>query len=149
MAYKTPVNYTDLIFSGTPLSGVTNPISNVAGIVGLKISATVGNSLLVLGDGLFASGSSGGGAVSSVFTRTGAVVATSGDYNTLQVTENTNLYFTNARAIASTLTGYAAAAGVISSADSVLSALQKVDGNDRQKTSIGLSLMLSIINYQL
>ena len=37
-------------------------------------------------------------AVTSVFGRTGAVVATSGDYNTLQVTENTNLYFTEQRA---------------------------------------------------
>lgn len=37
-------------------------------------------------------------AVSSVFGRTGAVTAQSGDYNTLQVTENTNLYFTNQRA---------------------------------------------------
>jgi hypothetical protein len=37
-------------------------------------------------------------AVSSVFGRTGAVVATSGDYNTDQVTEgSSNLYFTNAR----------------------------------------------------
>ena len=36
--------------------------------------------------------------VSSVFGRTGAVVATSGDYTTAQVTEATNLYFTNARA---------------------------------------------------
>jgi hypothetical protein len=36
--------------------------------------------------------------ISSVFGRTGAVVATIGDYNTSQVTENTNLYFTNARA---------------------------------------------------
>jgi len=36
-------------------------------------------------------------AVSSVFGRTGAVVAVSGDYNTSQVTENTNLYFTDAR----------------------------------------------------
>lgn len=40
----------------------------------------------------------GGGAVSSVFTRTGAVVAASGDYDTSQVTEFTNLYFTDARA---------------------------------------------------
>jgi hypothetical protein len=40
----------------------------------------------------------GGGAVSSVFSRTGAVTAQSGDYNTSQVPENTNLYFTNARA---------------------------------------------------
>jgi hypothetical protein len=37
-------------------------------------------------------------AVTSVFGRTGAVVAVSGDYNTSQVTENINLYFTNARA---------------------------------------------------
>jgi hypothetical protein len=37
-------------------------------------------------------------AVTSVFGRTGAVVAVSGDYNTSQVTENTNLYFTDARA---------------------------------------------------
>lgn len=37
------------------------------------------------------------GAVSSVFTRTGNVVAQSGDYNTTQVTEWTNLYYTEAR----------------------------------------------------
>ena len=36
-------------------------------------------------------------AVSSVFGRTGAVSATNGDYNTSQVTENTNLYYTEAR----------------------------------------------------
>jgi len=47
---------------------------------------------------------SGGGAVSSVFGRTGAVTAQNGDYNTDQVTEATNLYFTAARAIAA-LTG--------------------------------------------
>jgi hypothetical protein len=68
-------------------------------------------------------------AVTSVFGRTGAVVATSGDYNTSQVTENTNLYFTNARAIASTLTGYTSGAGTISSSDSILSAIQKLNGN--------------------
>lgn len=36
-------------------------------------------------------------AVSSVFGRTGAVVAASGDYTTTQVTEGTNLYYTEAR----------------------------------------------------
>jgi hypothetical protein len=36
-------------------------------------------------------------AVASVFGRTGAVVAANGDYNTSQVTENTNLYYTEAR----------------------------------------------------
>jgi len=39
--------------------------------------------------------------VTSVFGRTGAVVATSGDYTTTQVTEGTNFYFTDARARAS------------------------------------------------
>lgn len=39
--------------------------------------------------------------VSSVFTRTGAVTAATGDYTTAQVTEMTNLYFTNARVYAS------------------------------------------------
>lgn len=67
--------------------------------------------------------------VTSVFGRIGAVVATSGDYNTSQVTEVTNLYFTNARAIAATLTGYVSGAGTISSTDSILSAIQKLNGN--------------------
>ena len=57
--------------------------------------------------------------VTSVFGRTGAVVATSGDYNTSQVTENTNLYFTNTRAraaISETVTGldYDNTTGVLS-----------------------------------
>jgi hypothetical protein len=43
--------------------------------------------------------SAGAGAVSSVFGRTGAVVAVTGDYNTDLVTEgSTNLYYSNARA---------------------------------------------------
>jgi hypothetical protein len=52
-------------------------------------------------------------AVTSVFGRTGAVVATSGDYTTTQVTEGTNLYFTDARArgaISLTTTGTSGAA---------------------------------------
>ena len=67
--------------------------------------------------------------VSSVFGRTGAVTATSGDYTTLLVTENTNLYFTNARAIASTLTGYTSGAGTVSATDTILQAIQKLNGN--------------------
>jgi hypothetical protein len=41
-------------------------------------------------------------AVSSVFGRTGNVIAANGDYNTSQVTENTNLYYTEARVSANT-----------------------------------------------
>jgi hypothetical protein len=49
--------------------------------------------------------------------------------NTAAVTESTNLYFTNARAIASVLTGYTSGAGTISAADTILSAIQKLNGN--------------------
>ena len=41
-------------------------------------------------------------AVTSVFGRTGDVVATNGDYTTSQVTEGTNLYYTNTRVSANT-----------------------------------------------
>lgn len=59
------------------------------------------------------------GAVTSVFGRTGDVVAQTGDYTTTQVTEGTNLYFTNARsrdAISSSATGltYTSATGIFS-----------------------------------
>ena len=56
-------------------------------------------------------------AVTSVFGRTGAVVAVSGDYTTALVTEVTNLYYTDARARAAiSVTGsgsYNSATGVI------------------------------------
>jgi hypothetical protein len=67
--------------------------------------------------------------VSSVFGRTGAIVAVSGDYTTTLVTEGTRLYYTNARGIASTLTGYVSGSGTISSSDTILSAIQKLNGN--------------------
>lgn len=55
------------------------------------------------GDWIISNGSSWGkvdnnNAVTSVFGRTGAVTAQSGDYSTSLVTEGSNLYFTNARA---------------------------------------------------
>ena len=63
-------------------------------------------------------------AVSSVNGFTGAVNLT-----TANVSEVTNLYFTNARVIASTLTGYTSGSGTISSSDTVLTAIQKLNGN--------------------
>lgn len=44
-------------------------------------------------------GGGGGGTVSSIFGRTGAIVAVGGDYTTAQVTEGVNLYFTNLRVL--------------------------------------------------
>jgi hypothetical protein len=75
---------------------------------GANITITNGNGSITI-----ASSGSGGGGVTSVFTRTGAVVAVSGDYTTAQVTESGSLYFTNARAqaaISLTTTGTSGAA---------------------------------------
>lgn len=49
--------------------------------------------------------------------------------STTNLTEGTNLYYTNARGIASTLTGYTSGAGTISSSDTILQAIQKLNGN--------------------
>jgi hypothetical protein len=59
--------------------------------------------------------------VSSVNGSTGAVTLT-----TANVAENTNLYFTNARGIAATLTGFIATSGTVAATDSVLTAIQKL-----------------------
>ena len=79
-----------------------------AGVSVASIPSTTGtqNKVLVPGpDGRISSASisqlitqSGGNLVSSVYGRTGAVVARQGDYNTDQVTEGQALYFTNDRA---------------------------------------------------
>jgi len=63
-------------------------------------------------------------AVSSVNGYLGAVSLTTAD-----ISEVTNLYFTNARAIGATLTGYTSGAGTITSSDTILTAIQKLDGN--------------------
>ena len=71
--------------------------------------------------------STAGNAVTSVngVAGPGAVVVDSDD-----VAEgSTNLYFTNARAIAAPLTGYASGAGSVTATDSVLQAIQKLNGN--------------------
>ena len=63
-------------------------------------------------------------AVSSVNGYTGAVSLVTND-----IVESTNLYFTNARAIGSTLTGYTSGAGVVAATDTILQAIQKLNGN--------------------
>jgi hypothetical protein len=63
-------------------------------------------------------------AVVSVNGFTGAVSLT-----TTNITEGTNLYFTNVRAISAILTGYVSGPGTISATDTILSAIQKLNGN--------------------
>lgn len=63
-------------------------------------------------------------AVSSVNGATGAVSLTSAD-----ITEVTNLYFSTARVLATQLTGYSSSAGTISATDTIIQAIQKLNGN--------------------
>jgi len=49
--------------------------------------------------------------------------------NSAIVPELTNLYFTDARAIAAPLTGYTSGAGTVAATDSILQAIQKLNGN--------------------
>ena len=63
-------------------------------------------------------------AVSSVNGYTGAVSLVTSD-----VAESGSLYFTNARAIGSTLTGYTSGSGVVAATDTILQAIQKLNGN--------------------
>jgi hypothetical protein len=83
-----------------------------------------------LGDLLLELYSGSASDVASFNGRTGAVVSQAGDYTTSLVPEGSNLYFTNARTINATLTGYVSSPGTITSADSILSAIEKLNGNN-------------------
>lgn len=65
--------------------------------------------------------------------------------STTNLPEGTNLYFTDTRAISAPLTGYVSAAGTISTSDSILSAIGKLNGNVSAisgggVTSVGLTM---------
>ena len=77
------------------------------------------------------------GPVFSVLGRTGAVIAVTGDYNTSQVTENTNLYFTSARATGSPLTGLnLSLTGTISASDTLLTAAARLQSQINSAVSV-------------
>jgi len=85
-----------LTLSGGVLSSTGGGTSLSLTTIGTSGAATYNSTTGVLNIPIY---SAGAGAVSSVFGRTGDVVATTGDYNTDLVTEgSTILYYTNARA---------------------------------------------------
>jgi hypothetical protein len=85
-----------LTLSGGVLSSTGGGTSLSLTTIGTSGAATYNSTTGVLNIPIY---SAGAGAVSSVFGRTGAVVAVTGDYNTDLVTEgSTNLYYSNARA---------------------------------------------------
>jgi hypothetical protein len=144
---KVPlVQINDALIGNVNFQGLWNASTNTPTLANPPAAGTKGYYYIVstagtfagisfeVGDWIISNGTAWGkvdntDAVSSVFGRTGNVTASNGDYNTSQVTENTNLYFTNARAIASVLTGYSSGSGTISAADTILSAIQKLNGN--------------------
>lgn len=73
--------------------------------------------------------SSLGGALQILRTNSGATAIEYVTLNTSIVPESSNLYWTNARTISALLTGYTSGAGTISASDSVLTAIQKLNGN--------------------
>lgn len=88
-------------------------------------------------------GQGGGGAVTSFNGRDGAVVSITGDYNTSQVTETTNLYFTEPRVLSTVLTGFTPTFGTVTSTDTVLSAFEKLQSQLDYKTSINTTLTVN------
>jgi hypothetical protein len=84
-------------------------------------------------------------------TSTNNIVPTAGDYTSDMITPGTtNLYFTNARAIASTLTGFSATNAVVTSADSILSSAGKLQGQISAITSLtqaNLTTLLANASY--
>lgn len=116
--------------SGIILGNGTSPVNTL----------TIGTGLNLTGTTLTATGGSGTISTSSPLTagllvqstgaNTIANIATSTlGISTSDIVEGTKLFFTNARAIAATLTGYVSGAGTISSSDSILIAIEKLNGN--------------------
>jgi hypothetical protein len=85
-----------LTLSGGVLTSTGSAVALTLTTTGTSGAATYNSSTGVLNIPIY---SAGAGTVTSVFGRTGAVVAVAGDYNTDLVTEgSTNLYYTNTRA---------------------------------------------------
>lgn len=100
------VNYQGTFNASTGLPNLGAAAAGNKGFYYIVTAAGSWNGLtLDIGDWVISNGSdwdkvASSNLVTSVFNRTGAIVATNGDYNTSQVTENTNLYYTEARVTA-------------------------------------------------
>lgn len=73
----------------------------------------------------------GGGMVMSVNGLTGNVSLT-----TLEIPEGTNLYFTTSRVLATEISGFTSGSGTVSATDTILQAIQKLDGNIGLKANL-------------
>jgi hypothetical protein len=154
--HNTNVSYGGLTFKGSWDANANNPflqsgvgvngeyyIVNVAGTTNLD-----GVIVWDIGDWAIFNGATwdkvdNTDSVSSVNGFVGAVSLT-----TTNIPEGTPLYYTNARAIGSLLTGYVSGAGVVSATDTILSAIEKLNGNIEAIPSLSTPLppVISQIN---
>jgi|GEM_PF-5927917 hypothetical protein len=135
------ISGTDFTITGSPVttSGTINLVlATVNSNIGTWNNVTVNAKGLVTAGSNVAylttiSGITAGGDLSGTYTNP-TVAKFNGQLPayyllTTNMVEGTNLFFTNARAIASVLTGYVSGAGTISATDSILQAIQKLNGN--------------------
>jgi hypothetical protein len=125
----------DALIGNVNFQGLWNAATNTPTLVDPPSSGTKGYYYIVstggtfagitfeVGDWIISNGTAWGkvdntDAVSSVFGRTGNVVASNGDYNTSQVTESGNLYYTDARSRAAL--SFAAGSGAYNSGTGVI-----------------------------
>jgi len=128
------MEYQGLYNASTNTPTLVDGTGNTGDVWKASVAGAGVNSLnFVVGDYAVYNGStwekshSGADNVTTVFGRSGAVAATSGDYNTSQVTEVTNLYFTVARVLATALTGFSTVTGgAVIATDTVLAAFGKI-----------------------
>lgn len=135
LARETPCDVSRTYSRHSSSGGGSNPPSGyVERVLGLYVDNTdprnpiiriYVNPATISGDGTqtspFSAIGGGGGAVSSVNGLTGAVVLT-----TTNIAEGINLYYTNARGIASILTGLSVSGGAVIATDTILQAVGKL-----------------------
>lgn len=112
-----------------PSSSTDSHVVLFNGTTGKLIKVATGTGYGYVTSGVFSVKSG----TSAEYLRADGTVST---LNTTAVAEGSNLYFTNARAIAATLTGYTSGAGTVASSDTVLQAIQKLNGNVALKANI-------------
>lgn len=89
-------------------------------------------------------GTNEGGEVLSFNGRTGVVVPTLGDYNTNLVSEGVNRYFTEARVLATTLSGldYTVSPSIVQSTDTIIEGMSKLQAQESLKAPLSRTLTI-------
>lgn len=129
----TAFEYLGLYDADTESPALANGTGSTGDLYHVSVAGTVdfgaGNITFSIGDKVVYNGSVWEKwdlteSVSSVNSQTGVVVLDTGD-----ISESGNLYFTEARVRSSVITGFSSGAGTVAATDTVLQAINKLDGN--------------------